>query len=124
VIPAWIESQIAAGRAPNIVWQLLAYVVITAAEVLVSITCLEFSYTQAPKKMKSLVMSIYNLSVFVGNLFTSMVNKLIQNPDGTVKLTGPDYYLFFAGVMLVASVIFIAVAYYYREQTYIQDEVA
>lgn len=122
LIPAWIESEIAGGARPNIVWQLLAYVVITAAEVFVSITCLEFSYTQAPKKMKSLVMSIFNLSVFAGNLFTSMVNKLIQNPDGTVRLTGADYYLFFAAVMFGASVVFIVVAYYYREKTYIQDE--
>jgi POT family proton-dependent oligopeptide transporter len=72
--------------------------------------------------MKSLVMSIFNLSVFVGNLFTSTVNKLIQNPDGTVKLTGADYYLFFAAVMFVASTLFILVAWRYREQTYIQDE--
>jgi proton-dependent oligopeptide transporter, POT family len=122
LIPAWIESEIAGGARPNIVWQLLAYVVITAAEVFVSITCLEFSYTQAPKKMKSLVMSIFNLSVFAGNLFTSMVNKLIQNPDGTVRLTGADYYLFFAAVMFGASVVFIVVAYCYREKTYIQDE--
>jgi POT family proton-dependent oligopeptide transporter len=122
LIPAWIETEIAAGARPNIVWQLLAYVVITAAEVFVSITCLEFSYTQAPKRMKSLIMSIYNLSVFVGNLFTSIVNKLIQNPDGTVKLTGADYYLFFAAVMFGASLLFIVVAYTYREKTYIQDE--
>ena len=30
---------------------------ITAAEILVSITCLEFSYTQAPPQMKSFIMS-------------------------------------------------------------------
>jgi POT family proton-dependent oligopeptide transporter len=124
LIPAWIEAEIAAGLRPNIGWQLLAYVVITAAEVFVSITCLEFSYTQAPKRMKSLIMSIYNLSVFVGNLFTSLVNNLIQNPDGTVRLAGVDYYLFFAGVMFAAAVLFIFVAYHYKEKTYIQDEVS
>ena len=40
---------------------------ITAAEVMVSITCLEFSYTQAPTKMKSFVMAAYLLGVSVGN---------------------------------------------------------
>ncbi len=45
------------GRAtPGIGWRLPAYAVITAAEVLVSITCLEFPYTRASMNMKSLVM--------------------------------------------------------------------
>jgi POT family proton-dependent oligopeptide transporter len=58
----------------------------------------------------------------VGNLFTSMVNKFIQNPDGTLRLAGADYYLFFAAVMFGASILFIVVAYTYKEKTYIQDE--
>jgi proton-dependent oligopeptide transporter, POT family len=123
LIPAWIESQIAQGLQPNIVWQVLAYVVITAAEVMVSITSLEFSYTQAPKKMKSLIMGIYYMSVSIGNAFTSFVNHFIQNPDGTVKLVGADYYLFFAGLMLLAAVIFIFVALAYKEKTHIHDEI-
>ena len=42
-ISAWIETQITAGIRLNIGWQFLAYVVLTAAEIMVSITCLEFS---------------------------------------------------------------------------------
>lgn len=80
VLPAWIESQIAQGEFPNILWQLLAYAIITLAEVFVSITCLEFSYTQAPKRMKSLVMAAFLTSVSLGNLFVAGVNVFIQNP--------------------------------------------
>ena len=94
----------------------------TAAEVFVSITCLEFSYTQAPKRMKSLVMAFFLLSVSLGNVFVSAVNFFIQNADGTSKLAGPDYYLFFAACMLVTSVFFIPVALWYKEKSYIQDE--
>ena len=122
LIPAYIETQIQAGLTPNIVWQLLAYVILTAAEVFVSITCLEFSYTQAPKKMKSLVMACNLLSVSIGNLFTSGVNFFIQNPDGSSKLAGADYYLFFAAAMAITAVLFIPVAMWYKEKTYIQDE--
>jgi dipeptide/tripeptide permease len=57
-IPAWIQQHIDQGGAPSIAWQLLAYLVLTSAEVTVSITCLEFSYTQAPKTMKSFVMAL------------------------------------------------------------------
>jgi len=79
LIPAWIEMQINAGHLPNIIWQLLAYVFLTAAEVFISITALEFSYTQAPKKMKSLILGFFLMSVSMGNLFTAGVNHFIQN---------------------------------------------
>lgn len=119
---AWIEHWIAADLKPNIVWQLLNYVILTASEVMVSITCLEFSYTQAPRKMKSLIMALYLMSVSAGNAFTAAVNYFLQNADGTSKLTGTQYYLFFAGAMLLCSLLFIAVAGRYRERTYIQGE--
>lgn len=119
---AWIEHRIAAGLKPNIVWQLLNYVILTASEVMVSITCLEFSYTQAPRKMKSLIMALYLMSVSAGNAFTAAVNYFLQNADGTSKLTSTQYYLFFTGMMLLCSLLFIAVASRYRERTYIQGE--
>jgi len=122
LISAQIEIQIAEGLRPNIVWQLLAFVVITAAEVMVSITCLEFSYTQAPRALKSVVMALFLLSISLGNAFTALVNVFIQNDDGSVVLEGPAYYWFFAGVMLVASVLFIWVAQRYRGKTYLQGE--
>lgn len=119
-ISALIETQIAEGAAPSIVWQLLAFVVMTVAEVLVSITCLEFSYTQAPLKLKSLVMGLFLLSVSLGNAFTAAVNYWIQRPDGTVVLNGADYYWFFAGVMLVVACLFLVVAKRYREEMFLQ----
>ena len=85
VIPAWIEMQINAGELPNIIWQILAYVFLTAAEVFISITALEFSYTQAPKKMKSLILGFFLMSVSLGNLFTAGVNHFIQNPAPSFK---------------------------------------
>ncbi len=111
----------AVGYAPNISWQLIGYFVLTLAEVMVSITCLEFSYTQAPNKMKSLVMSLYLLSVSLGNVLTALVNMFIQNADGTSKLPGASYYWFFTGLMLVASIGFLFVVATYREKAYIQS---
>jgi len=121
MISAYIEQLIAQGQTPPIAWQLLAFVVITAAEVMVSITCLEFSYTQAPLKLKSLIMGLFLLSVSVGNGFTALVNYWIQNSDGTVALTGPEYYWFFAGVMFLVACLFLFVVGRYQEVTYLQD---
>ena len=93
VIEHWIQQ----GQTPTVWWQVLAYAFLTTSEVMVSITCLEFSYTQAPKELKSLIMAIYYLSVTAGNLFASFVNFFIKNPDGTNKLGPVEYYVFFAG---------------------------
>lgn len=121
-IPTVIQSSIDQGGSPSIAWQLLAYVVLTAAEVMVSITCLEFSYTQAPKTMKSFVMAFFMLSISLGNLFTSAVNFFIQEPDGSSKLEGAEYFLFFTLLMLVTAVLFMLLARFYRGKTYINEE--
>ena len=121
LIPAWIEYRIGLGETPGIEWQLLSYLLLTSAEVMISVTCLEFSYTQAPKTMKSLVFGLFMASVAIGNLFTSLVNIFILNEDGSSKLEGPDYYLFFAGAMLVTAIIYIPVAMKYREKTYLHE---
>ena len=122
LLPAWLEARLDAGETVNIVWQLACYIVMTAAEILISITALEFSYTQAPKRMKSVVMGVFFASVAAGNLFTAAVNFFIQNPDGSSKLEGPSYYLFFAAAMGVTALLFVPVAVLYKERTYIQDE--
>jgi POT family proton-dependent oligopeptide transporter len=121
-IPTLVQMYIDQGGMPHIGWQLLAYVVLTSGEVMVSITCLEFSYTQAPKTMKSFVMAFFMLSISLGNLFTSGVNFFIQNPDGSSKLEGADYFLFFTLLMLVTAILFTLVVRYYRGVSYIHDE--
>ena len=123
-IPAIIQMQIDNGLVPHIAWQLLAYVLLTAAEVMVSITCLEFSYTQAPKKMKSFVMALFFMSIALGNLFTSAVNFFMLNDDGSHKLAGASYFWFFTGLMLLTAVLFVFVSSRYQERTYLHDEQA
>jgi POT family proton-dependent oligopeptide transporter len=110
------------GRWPTVGWQLAAYVVITAAEILVSITCLEFSYTQAPTQMKSLVMSLNFLSVSLGNLFTALVNMATRDGSGESTLTGASYYWFFVACMAVATGLLIPVVLLYRPREYLQQE--
>lgn len=122
LVSAWIERQIAAGQTPNIAWQLPAYLLLSASEVMVSITSLEFAYTQAPTLMKSAIMALYLLAVSAGNAITALVHVAIRNPDGSSKLSGMEYYLFFAGFAVAASLLFIPVALRYREKTYLQDE--
>jgi POT family proton-dependent oligopeptide transporter len=92
-ISGWAQHQIDLGHIPSVTWQLLAYLVLISGEVMVSITCLEFSYTQAPNRMKSFVMAFFMMSIALGNLFTSLVNFAIADSN---RLQGADYYSFFA----------------------------
>ena len=120
VVVGWIQLRIDAGQTPSILWQILAFVILTVSEVLVSVTHLEFAYTQAPKKLKSLVMCTYLGAVSVGNLFTAGINFLIQR--GTLQLKGANYFFFFVAVMVATGVLFAFFARFYQGQTYIQDE--
>jgi len=121
-IPTLVQVAIDSGKAPFIGWQLLAYGVLTAGEVMVSITCLEFSYTQAPQAMKSFVMAFFMLSISLGNLFTGAVNFFIQNPDGSSRLAGADYFLFFTALMLATAVLFTLVARFCQGTTFLHTE--
>lgn len=112
----------AVGVQPSIGWQFLAYVILTASEIMVSIVCLEFAYTQAPLKMKSFIMGIFFLGVSLGNFVTAAVNHVIANEDGTSRLQGAAYFWFFALVMLAVAFIFVVWSRNYRGQTYIQGD--
>ena len=80
-IIAWIEDRIMHGHLVSAWWQVLAYGVLSASEVLISITALEFAYSQAPLKMKSFMMAaMYLFSVSVGQAFTIQVNTSMVKP--------------------------------------------
>lgn len=121
LFPVWIEIQLAAGAKPNIGWQLLAYVFLTAAEIMVSVPHLEFCYRQGPKRLKSISLCMYLLAISAGNFFAAQVNHFIQKEDGKSMFTGPEYFCFFTGALFVASVLFIFVAKSYKGKDYIQD---
>jgi POT family proton-dependent oligopeptide transporter len=107
VAAALLQTAVDAGRTPHALWQLPQYLLLTTGEVLVSVTGLEFSYTQAPRAMRSTIMSIWFFTVFLGNLLTAAVTAL-------VPLEGAAYFWVFAGLMLAAALAFRAVAARYR----------
>jgi POT family proton-dependent oligopeptide transporter len=74
LIVARVEAHIQAGESVSVWWQILAYLVLSAAEVLVSITALEFSYKQAPLRMKSFIMAMFLFSSGLGSFITAGVN--------------------------------------------------
>src|SRR5690606_33010906 len=123
-VPAIVQERIDGGATPHMNWQVFAYIIMTAAEVLVSITALECSYTQAPQKMKSFIMELFLLSVTLGNIFVGWVNEQIEGlrEQGSTLLEGANYFWFFTACMAAAAVAFVVWSQFYKGQTYIQGD--
>ncbi|NXI92915.1 S15A1 protein, partial [Psophia crepitans] len=95
---------------PNTVhmaWQIPQYFILTCAEVVFSVTGLEFSYSQAPSNMKSVLQAGWLLTVAVGNIIVLIV-------AGASKLSEQwAEYVLFAALLLAVCIIFAVMAYFY-----------
>ncbi|MCB9728745.1 MAG: hypothetical protein H6744_17420 [Deltaproteobacteria bacterium] len=94
-------------------WQLIPYFIITLAEVMVSITGLEFAYSQAPKTMKSVIMGFWLLNVTIGNLLVALL-------AGFKDLPLVSFFFVFAGLMMAAALLFGLRAAFYTYRDYTQ----
>jgi POT family proton-dependent oligopeptide transporter len=100
------------GHPISVAWQFIPYLIITCSEVMVSITGLEFAYTQAPRSMKSTIMSFWLITVFIGNLLDAYIAKLNV-------FQGALFFYFFAALMFLVSLIFIVSASRYRVKNHL-----
>ncbi len=93
-------------------WQILAYFVITMAEILISVTGLELAFTAAPTSMKGFVTSLWLLMVGLANLFINMsVTRLYPEHKPDDQFDSPvGYYRMLTVASLVVTVAFVFVA--------------
>jgi solute carrier family 15 oligopeptide transporter 1 len=101
--------QVAQPNTFSIWWQVPQYLVISAAEILFSITGLVFSFTQAPLTMKSVIMAAWLVTDAIGNLIIIFIIE-INFFDNQVYL-----YLLFAGIMFVVMIIFVLMSVFYYD---------
>ena len=83
IVIGLVQLQIDGGAKLSIAWQVLPYALLTFGEVLVSATGLEFAYSQAPMKLKGVLMSFWQLSVTVGGLWVILVNSSVKSESFT-----------------------------------------
>lgn len=119
VIIALLQEKIDAGGHPSVWWQILAYVLLAASEILVSVTCLEYAYTHSPKSMKSTMSALYLLGISAGNLIVGLINGNIVDKGFFSQFTGAKYYWFFIGVLVVSIVLFMIIAKRLPEKRYV-----
>ncbi len=118
-IIALLQGQIDLGNHPTVWWQIIAYLLLTFSEVLVSVTFLEYAYTQSPPKLKSTMTAIWWLTLAAGNLFTALVNRSISNKGIFSYFTGARYYWLFVIIMSVFLILYLLVSPTIKEKTYL-----
>ncbi|XP_036400763.1 solute carrier family 15 member 2 [Megalops cyprinoides] len=96
----------------HIAWQIPQYVLLTAGEVMFSITGLEFSYSQAPANMKSVLQAGWLLTVAFGNVIVLIVAE-------GAGLEQWVEFLLFASLLVGVSIIFSIMASFY---TYVDPD--
>ncbi|GAB3926304.1 POT family MFS transporter [Mucilaginibacter myungsuensis] len=121
VIIAFVQGNVDKGAHPSVWWQIFAYVILSAGEVMVSITGLEYAYTQAPKSMKSTMGAIWLLTVAAGNYFDVIVNGSIASGGYFSKFVGADFYWLFAGICAAFLLVFLFVSPRLKERNYIEQ---
>jgi len=88
----------------SILWEVVPYVMITIAEICISVVGLELAFTAAPNSMKSFVTACWLLTVFVGNILNSQVTPYYA------KLSPGPYFTLFALVMIPVTLAFFFIA--------------
>jgi proton-dependent oligopeptide transporter, POT family len=124
VIVGGMQVVLDGGHPFSIAWQILPYIFLTMGEVLVSATGLEVAYSQAPAAMKGAMMSLWYLSVTIGNLWVLLMNAAVRNAAVTdfIASTGSGVMafqmFFFAVFAFLAAVAFGWCARSYQEKDY------
>ncbi|XP_075887116.1 solute carrier family 15 member 2 [Nelusetta ayraudi] len=91
----------------HVAWQVPQYALMTMGEVMFSITGLEFSYSQAPANMKSVLQGGWLLTVAFGNVIVLIV------AEGAGLAQWKEFVLF-AALLVAVFFIFSIMAYFYE----------
>jgi POT family proton-dependent oligopeptide transporter len=121
LIVAALQKEIEAGVQLSVMWQTVPYIVLTAGEVLLSTTGLEFAFREASAELKSTIMSFWLLTVTVGDLFVVGITKLFSEAGAGNRAASvsTNRFLLYAGLTFVVAILFsvIASTYKYRDAT-------
>jgi POT family proton-dependent oligopeptide transporter len=123
VIIALLQEKVDAGQHPSVWWQILAFAILSAGEVLVSITGLEYAYTQSPPSMKSTMTAIWYFTYSIGSFFNAVVNNSIAGGGMFKNFTGASFFWLFVAICFGFVVVFVIVSPFIKEKAYLAADV-
>ncbi|XP_053259700.1 solute carrier family 15 member 2 isoform X1 [Podarcis raffonei] len=104
-LQAWKTEDISANNV-HISWQIPQYLLISAGEVMFSITGIAFSYSQAPASMKSVLQAGWLLTVAFGNAIVLVVAQAAPMEQWLE-------FVLFAALLFIVFIIFSIMGYFY-----------
>ncbi|XP_014727244.1 PREDICTED: solute carrier family 15 member 2 isoform X1 [Sturnus vulgaris] len=104
-VEMWKSEDIKANNV-HMAWQLPQYLLISAGEVMFSITGLAFSYSQSPASMKSVLQAGWLLTVAVGNTFVLIVAE-------AAPMAQWAEFVLFTVLLFAVCIIFSIMGYFY-----------
>ena len=124
LVVALLQARLEAGAQLSVLWQTVPYLILTAAEVLLSTTGLEFAFREAAPEMKSIIMSFWFLTIAFGDLFVVAVTKLFASASDHAASVSTNRFLLYAGMTFGVAILFSLVAtfYKYRDQSAAQGK--
>ena len=96
----------------SVLWEVVPYILITVAEICISVVGLELAFSAAPATMKSFVTACWLLTVFFGNMLNSFITPFYGAEIpllGFTLVPGP-YFGLFALLMVPVTVAFVLVS--------------
>lgn len=96
----------------SVLWEAVSYVLITVAEICISVVGLELAFTVAPTSMKSFITACWLLTIFLGNMLNTVITRLYDRRFECLDWTlGPGpYFALFAVAMVPVTLAFLLVA--------------
>lgn len=101
-IAGWLA--VSSGTKVSSIWEMAAYVIVTLAELCISVVGLEMAYSEAPSRMKGTITAVFLFTVFIGNFLAGAMSAVYPHVNpGT-------YFMGLAVLMVVIAMIFRKVA--------------
>ncbi|XP_037041468.1 solute carrier family 15 member 2-like [Bradysia coprophila] len=108
LLSAMVEWQLENGKYLHMTWLLPQITIMSMAEILVTIPMMNFSYTVAPKSMKTMLQTCNNLTMGLGNLLVIIVVKLNLFESQACE------FILFAVLMFLDMILFAFLAKRYK----------
>jgi len=107
IVAGFVQLQVDAHppHTITVLWIIPQFILISCAEIFLSVTAFEFAYSQAPTTMKGMLTALFLLTVALGNVLVTIISQ--------VQFDLAIEYFAFAGFIFLVFLWFCYIAYHY-----------
>jgi len=95
-----VAGYIGIGERVSIMWELGAYILITMAELCISVVGLQLAFEEAPDRMKSMITGVWLCTVFLGDSLAAWFSRIYT------KTTPGNYFGMMTIMIAVVTILF------------------